>query len=63
MFPSHDQAEEEQDAMERSAELQIQKQKADQQAAIQAEKNDIAKERLQQQAELKLIDLQARMNR
>lgn len=57
------QAKEEQDAMERSAELQIQKQKADQQGAIQAEKNDIAKERLQQQAELKLIDLQARMNR
>jgi len=63
MKNSQFQAKEEQDAMERSAELQIQKQKADQQGAIQAEKNDIAKERLQQQAELKLIDLQARMNR
>ena len=27
------------------------------------EKNEIAKQRLQQQAELKLVDLQARMNK
>jgi hypothetical protein len=56
-------AKEEQDAMESAAELQIQQNKADQQAAIGNEKNDIAKQRLQQQAELKLIDLQARMNK
>jgi hypothetical protein len=56
-------AKEEQDAMESAAELQIQQNKADQQAAIANEKNEIAKERLQQQAELKLIDLQARMNK
>ena len=56
-------AKEEQDAMESAAELQIQQNKADQQAAIGNEKNEIAKERLQQQAELKLIDLQARMNK
>ena len=54
---------EQQDAMEKSAELQLQKQKADQQAMNASEKNDIAKERLRQQAELKLIDLQARMNK
>jgi hypothetical protein len=30
---------------------------------VASEKNDIAKERLRQQAELKLIDLQARMNK
>jgi len=56
-------AKEQQDAMESAAELQIQQNKADQQAAIGNEKNDIAKQRLQQQAELKLIDLQARMNK
>jgi len=56
-------AKEEQDAMESATELQIQRNKADQQAAIGNEKNDIAKQRLQQQAELKLIDLQARMNK
>ncbi len=54
---------EQQDAMETSAELQLQQQKADQQAMNASEKNDIAKERLRQQAELKLIDLQARMNK
>ena len=54
---------EQQDAMEKSAELQLQQQKADQQAMVASEKNDIAKERLRQQAELKLIDLQARMNK
>ena len=54
---------EQQDAMEQSAELQLQQQKADQQAMNASEKNDIAKERLRQQAELKLIDLQARMNK
>jgi len=54
---------EQQDAMEKSAELQLQQQKADQQAMNASEKNDIAKERLRQQAELKLIDLQARMNK
>ena len=54
---------EQQDAMEKSAELQLQQQKADQQAMDASEKNDIAKERLRQQAELKLIDLQARMNK
>jgi len=56
-------AKEEQDAMEKSAELQIQQQKAEQQANIGNEKNEIAKQRLEQQAELKLIDLQARMNK
>jgi len=56
-------AKEEQDAMEKGAELQLQQQKADQQAMIGNEKNEIAKQRLQQQAELKLIDLQARMNK
>ena len=56
-------AKEAQDAMESAAELQIQQNKADQQASIGNEKNDIAKQRLQQQAELKLIDLQARMNK
>jgi len=56
-------AKEEQDAMERGTELQLQQQKADQQAMIGNEKNDIAKQRLAQQAELKLIDLQARMNK
>tara|TARA_Y100001937_G_scaffold38634_1_gene54999 strand:+ start:3319 stop:5820 length:2502 start_codon:yes stop_codon:yes gene_type:complete len=56
-------AKEEQDAMENVAELQIQQEKADQQAAIGNEKNEIARQRLQQQAELKLIDLQARMNK
>ena len=54
---------EQQDAMEKSAELQLQKQKADQQAMNASDKNDIAKDRLKQQAELKLIDLQARMNK
>jgi hypothetical protein len=49
--------------MESGTELQLQQQKADQQALIGNEKNDIAKQRLQQQAELKLIDLQARMNK
>ncbi len=56
-------AKEQQDAMESGTELQLQQQKADQQALIGNEKNDIAKQRLQQQAELKLIDLQARMNK
>jgi hypothetical protein len=56
-------AKEEQDAMEKGAELQLQQQKADQQAMIGNEKNEIAKQRLQQQAELKLVDLQARMNK
>jgi len=56
-------AKEEQDAMENAAELQIQQSKAEQQAAIGNEKNEIAKKRLEQQAELKLIDLQARMNK
>ena len=56
-------AKEEQDAAERAAELQIQQQKAEQQANIGNEKNEIAKQRLEQQAELKLIDLQARMNK
>ena len=56
-------AKEEQDAMENAAELQIQQSKAEQQAAIGNEKNEIAKQRLEQQAELKLIDLQARMNK
>jgi len=56
-------AKEEQDAMEKGAELQLQQQKADQQAMIGNEKNQIAKQRLQQQAELKLVDLQARMNK
>ena len=50
-------------AAERAAELQIQQQKADQQAEIGNTKNDIAQQRLEQQAELKLIDLQARMNK
>jgi hypothetical protein len=49
--------------MKESAEIQIAQQKADQQAQVQAEKNDIAKQRLQQQTELKLIDLQQRMNK
>jgi len=57
------QAKEQQDAMEKMADIEIQQQKADQNAMIQSEKNDIAKERLRQQAELKLIDLQARMNK
>ena len=56
-------AKEQQDAMKESAEIQIAQQKADQQASVQAEKNDIAKQRLQQQTELKLIDLQQRMNK
>tara|TARA_R110001583_G_scaffold101482_5_gene247908 strand:+ start:2873 stop:5374 length:2502 start_codon:yes stop_codon:yes gene_type:complete len=56
-------AKEQQDAMEQGTELQLQQQKADQQAMIGNEKNDIAKQRLEQQAELKLIDLQARMNK
>ena len=56
-------AKEQQDAMEQGTELQLQQQKADQQAMIGNEKNDIAKKRLEQQAELKLIDLQARMNK
>jgi hypothetical protein len=56
-------AKEQQDAMKESAEIQIAQQKADQQAQVQAEKNDIAKQRLQQQTELKLIDLQQRMNK
>ena len=56
-------AKEQQDAMERGTELQLQQQKADQQALVGNEKNDIAKQRLQQQAELKLMDLQARMNK
>ena len=56
-------AKEQQDAMESGNEIQLQQQKADQQALIGNEKNDIAKQRLQQQAELKLIDLQARMNK
>ena len=49
--------------MEKGTELQLQQQKADQQASIGNEKNEIAKARLEQQAELKLIDLQARMNK
>ena len=57
------QAKEQQDAMEKMADIEIQQQKADQNAMIQSEKNEIAKERLRQQAELKLIDLQARMNK
>jgi hypothetical protein len=57
------QAKEQQDAMEKMADIEIQQQKADQSAMIQSEKNEIAKERLRQQAELKLIDLQARMNK
>ena len=57
------QAKEQQDAMEKMADIEIQQQKADQGAMIQSEKNEIAKERLRQQAELKLIDLQARMNK
>jgi len=56
-------AKEQQDAMEKGTELQLQQQKADQQASIGNEKNEIAKARLEQQAELKLIDLQARMNK
>ena len=56
-------AKEQQDAMEQGTELQLQQQKADQQAMIGNEKNDISKQRLEQQAELKLIDLQARMNK
>ena len=56
-------AKEQQDALKESAEIQIAQQKADQQASVQAEKNDIAKQRLQQQTELKLIDLQQRMNK
>ena len=56
-------AKEQHDAMEQGTELQLQQQKADQQAMIGNEKNDIAKKRLEQQAELKLIDLQARMNK
>ncbi len=56
-------AKEQQDALKESAEIQIPQQKADQQASVQAEKNDIAKQRLQQQTELKLIDLQQRMNK
>ena len=56
-------AKEQQDAMEKGTELQLQQQKADQQAMIGNEKNEIAKKRLEQQAELKLIDLQARMNK
>ncbi len=56
-------AKEQQDAMEQGTELELQQQKADQQAMIGNEKNDIAKKRLEQQAELKLIDLQARMNK
>ena len=57
------QAKEQQDAMEKMADIDIAQQKADQNAMIQSEKNEIAKERLRQQAELKLIDLQARMNK
>jgi hypothetical protein len=54
---------EQQDSMEKSAELGIQQQKADQLAMNNADKIDISKQRLEQQAELKLIDLQARMNK
>jgi len=54
---------EQQDSMESAAEIKIQQQKADQLAMNNSEKNSLSKQRLEQQAELKLIDLQARMNK
>ncbi len=46
-------AKEEQDAMEKGAELQLQQQTADQQAMHGNEKNEIAKQSMQQQATIK----------